>query len=62
MEGGLELLEEKIKADEDLALRTDLTKPELAKLARLVTEELYFECKFGFFQQNGRTQNAWEVH
>ena len=28
MEEGLEILEEKIKADEDLALRTDLTKPD----------------------------------
>ena len=50
MEEGQQLfaIEEKIKADEDLTLRTDLTKPELAKLARFVTEELYFKCKFGF--------------
>ena len=56
VEEGLELLEEKILADKDLERKTDLTKAELSKLTRLVTEELYFECEFGFFQQNGGTQ------
>ena len=53
VEEGLELLEEKILADKDLERKTDLTKAELSKLTRLVTDELYFECEFGFFQQNG---------
>ena len=56
VEEGLELLERKILEDEDLERKTDLSKAELAKLTRLVTEELYFECEFGFFQQNGGTQ------
>ena len=56
MEEGLELLERKILEDEDLERKTDLSKAKLAKLTRLVTEELYFECEFGFFQQNGGTQ------
>ena len=56
VEAGLELLERKILEDEDLERKTDLSKAELAKLTRLVTEELYFESEFGFFQKNGGTQ------
>ena len=37
-------------------MKTDLTKEEIKKLSRLHTEELYFECEFGFFRQNGGTQ------
>ena len=58
VEEGLELLEGKILEDDDLERKTDLTKPELTKLTRLVTEELYFECEFGFFQQNGGNPNG----
>ena len=50
---GLQLLEGKILEDDDLEWKTDLTKAELTKLTRLVTEELYFECEFGCFRQMG---------
>ena len=56
VEEGLQLLEQKILEDNSLKTKTDLTKPEIIKLARLCTEELYFECEFGFFRQNGGTQ------
>ena len=42
VEEGLELLKRKILEDEDLERKSDLSKVELAKLSRLVTEELYF--------------------
>ena len=56
VEEGLELLEDMIQADNDLERKTDLMKTEIIKLTRLVTEEMYFECEMGFFQQNGGTQ------
>ena len=56
VEEGLQLLEDKIIEDNSLKTKTDLTKPEIIKLARQCTEELYFECEFGFFRQNGGTQ------
>ena len=56
VEEGLELLEGKLMEDDDLKRKMDLTNAELAKLTGLVTEELYFECEFGFFKQNGGTQ------
>ena len=56
VEEGLQLLEDKIHQDDSLKHKTDLNKAEIIKLTRLVTEELYFECEFGFFKQNGGTQ------
>jgi len=56
VEEGLELLEAKIDDDDALKEKTDLTKEEIKNLSRLCTEELYFECEFGFFRQNGGTQ------
>ena len=59
VEEGLELLEAKIDEDDALKEKTDLTKEEIKKLSRLCTEELYFECEFGFQTKrrntNGRT-------
>ena len=51
----LELLEIKIHHDETLQQKTDLTKEEIFRLAKLCMEVPYFECDFGFFRQKGGT-------
>ena len=52
---GLELLHIKIQQDDSLHQKTDLSKEEIFQLAKLCTENPYFECEFGFFKQKGGT-------
>ena len=55
VEEGLEILHIKIQQDTELQNKTDLTKDEIFKLAKLCTENPYFECELGFFKQKGGT-------
>ena len=55
VEEGLELLHTKIQQDTELQNKTDLTKDEIFRLAKLCTENPYFECELGFFKQKGGT-------
>jgi len=52
---GLELLHIKIQQDDSLHQKTDLSNEEIFQLAKLCTENPYFECEFGFFKQKGGT-------
>ena len=52
---GLELLHIKIQQDDSLHQKTDLSKEEIFQLAKLCTENPYFESEFGFFKQKGGT-------
>jgi len=56
VEEGLEILSQKINDDEKLKEKTDLEKAEVMELARLCTENPYFECdQLGFFSQSKGT-------
>jgi hypothetical protein len=56
VEEGLEILSQKIYSDEELTDKTDLEKAEVMELARLCTENPYFECdQLGFFTQSQGT-------
>ena len=55
VEEGLDILQDKIHQDDTLQQKTDLSKEEIFQLARLCTENPYFECEFGFFKQKGGT-------
>jgi hypothetical protein len=53
VEEGLEILQQKISKDGGLKEKTDLDKTEVMELARLCTENPYFECdQLGFFSQS----------